>query len=84
MKLLNLSKEKKKVTVELSSDELVVLCNCMYYTDRQNDLNLNNQFGYELYADMMAIRDLCQYGHIDGFCFGQMQKYKKTKEYRKK
>lgn len=80
MKLLNLSKEKKKVTVELSSDELVLLCNCMYYTDRQD--NLNNQFGYELYADMMAIRDLCQYGHIDGFCFGQMQKYKKTKEYR--
>ena len=80
MKLLNLSKEKKKVTVELSSDELVLLCNWMYYTDRQD--NLNNQFGYELYADMMAIRDLCQYGHIDGFCFGQMQKYKKTKEYR--
>ena len=80
MKLLNLSKEKKNVTVELSADELILLCNCMYYTDRQD--NLNNQFGHELYADMMAIRDLCQYGHIDGFCFGQMQKYKKTKEYR--
>ena len=79
MKLLNLSKEEKKVTVELSSDELVLLCNCMYHADGQN--NLNNQFGYELYADMMEIRDLCQYGHIDSFCFSQMQKYKKTKEY---
>lgn len=82
MKLLNLSKEKENVTVELSSDELVLLCNCMYYADEQN--NLNNQFGYELYADMIAIRDLCQYGHIDGFCFSQMQKYKKQKNVDKK
>lgn len=74
MKLLNLSKEKKNVTVELSADELVLLCNCMYRVDMQN--NLTN-YGHNLYADMMAARDLCQYGHVDDFCFGQIQKHRK-------
>lgn len=65
MEIINISKEKGKVVVSLDSSELVTICNTMYNTPDDK----TNAKHYKLYSDMMIARDLCQYGHIDDFCF---------------
>lgn len=67
MHIQSISTQTKGAVVELSADELVRLCNVLYVQDRYKD-NLH----YKLYGDMMIARDLCQYGHIDGFCFDRI------------
>lgn len=67
MYIQSISTQTKGAVVELSADELVRLCNVLYVQDRYSD-NLH----YKLYGDMMIARDLCQYGHIDGFCFDRI------------
>lgn len=62
MNIQNISKENKKVIVELSSGELVKLCNTLYKTEENKD-----DLYYKLYSELMIARDLCQYGHIDNF-----------------
>ena len=63
MNILNISKKDREVTVTLSSDELVKICNVFYNAET----NRNDLF-YQLYSDMMVARNLSQYGHIDSFC----------------
>ena len=70
MDILNISKKDKKVNVVLSSDELVKLCDILHSTEDRH----SNDLYYKLYGEMMIARDLCQYGHIDGFCFDQIIK----------
>ena len=64
MEIMNISKKDKEVVLTLNADELVRLCNVLYAQEKYDD-NLH----YKLYGDLMIARDLCQYGHIDGFCF---------------
>lgn len=64
MEIMNISKKDKEVVLTLNTDELVRLCNVLYAQEKYDD-NLH----YKLYGDLMIARDLCQYGHIDGFCF---------------
>lgn len=64
MNILSISKTENEVVVRLNADELVRLCNVLYGQEKYKD-NLH----YKLYGNLMLARDLCQYGHIDGFCF---------------
>ena len=65
MDILSLSKDSKRVTVTLDSDELVKLCNVLYKAEDKD----KNVLYYKLYSDLMLARDLSQYGHLDEFCF---------------
>ena len=67
MNILNISKKDKEVVVALDADELVRLCNVLYTQEKYDD-NLH----YKLYGNLMMARDLCQYGHIDSFCFDRI------------
>ena len=72
MTIQTISKEDENVTVELSSDDLVMICNALYLHSKVYDLRSKGQktidHFLQLYSDMMMARDLCQYGHIDNFC----------------
>lgn len=68
MNIQNISKKDREVTVELSADELVKLCNVLYSTEEKN----KNELYYQLYSELMMARDLCQYGHVDNFCLGNI------------
>lgn len=69
MNIQNISKEKREVTLTLSADELVMICN-MIFTAK--DEYVKREKVQELHADMILARDLCQYGHIDNFSLGRM------------
>lgn len=73
MNIQNISKEKRKVTVELSANELVIICNAMY--DASNDEKQKRQFN-ELYGNIMMAMSLCQYGHMDNFCLSEIVKHR--------
>lgn len=70
MTITNMSKEDKKVTVELSSTELVDICNALCKASEENQ---NDRF-HTTYSELMITRDICQYGHIDNFCLEQIVK----------
>ena len=65
MNIQTISKEKREVMVELTADDLVIICNAVY---AQSSEKKNNDYFMQLYSDMMMARDLCQYGHVDDFC----------------
>ncbi len=68
MNIQNISKKDSEVTVSLSADELVKICNVLYNT-KEDD---KNELYYKLYSEMMIARDMCQYGHIDNFCLSRI------------
>lgn len=70
MTITNISKEDKKATIELSSSELVDICNALHAS---SSTNKNEQY-HTLYSELMIARDICQYGHIDDFCLEQIIK----------
>lgn len=65
MEIINISKNENEAIVRLSSDELVKLANVLYHAPDSD----KNDLYYKLYGEIMLVRDLSQYGHIDGFCF---------------
>lgn len=65
MNIQTISKAKREVMVELTADDLVIICNALY---AQSGEKKNNDHFMQLYSDMMMARDLCQYGHVDDFC----------------
>ena len=71
MTIQTISKEDKNVTVELSADDLVMICNALYLHSKEQDLQSKeqktNDHFLQLYSDMMIARDLC-HGHVDNFC----------------
>lgn len=71
MNIQNISKDKREATVELSADDLVMICNALY---SQLEENKDNEHFLRLYSDMMMTRDLCQYGHVDNFCLHNIVK----------
>lgn len=68
MNIFSISKTKREVTLSLSSDELVKICNVLYNAAEEQ----RNNVYHNLYADMMIARDLSQYGHIDNFCLDRV------------
>ena len=70
MNIQSISKKDREVTVTLSADELVKICNLLYSTAD----NEKNDLYYKLYSEMMIARDMCQYGHIDNFCLANIVK----------
>lgn len=71
MNIQTISKEKKEVMVELTADDLIIICNALY---AQSGEERNNNYFMQLYSDMMMTRDLCQYGHVDNFCLHNIVK----------
>ena len=71
MNIQSISKEKRTVTLELDADDLVRICNAMY---SQFESEKDKEKFLELYGDMMMVRDLCQYGHVDNFCLQNIVK----------
>ena len=71
MNIQTISKENQKAIVELTADDLVIICNALY---AQSDKKKNNDYFMQLYSDMMMARDLCQYGHVDNFCLHNIVK----------
>ena len=77
MNIQKISKKKREAIVSLSADELVKICNALYNVEDSH----KNKLYYKLYSDLMIARDMCQYGHIDNFCFEQITKAReKAKE----
>ena len=71
MNIQNISKKKRNVIVELEADDLVMICNALY---SQLEEEKNREPFLQLYSDMMMVRNLCQYGHIDNFCLSNIVK----------
>ena len=71
MNIQNISKENQKAIVELTADDLVIICNALY---AQSGKKKNNDYFMQLYSNMMMARDLCQYGHVDNFCLHNIVK----------
>ena len=55
MNIHTISKENKNVTVELTADDLVTICNALY---AQSDEKKHNDTFMQLYSNMMMARDL--------------------------
>lgn len=71
MNILSVSKEKREAVIKLDSSELVMLCNVMYHADKDEYKDRYKDF-YRVYNNLMLIRDLSQYGHIDDFCLSRI------------
>ena len=71
MNIQTISKEKKEVMVELTADDLGIICNALYV---QLGEKKHNDTFMQLYSDMMMARDLCRYGHVDDFCLHNIVK----------
>ena len=71
MNIQTISKEKKEVMVELTADDLRIICNAL--SAQLGEKKYDDIF-MQLYSDMMMARDLCQYGHVDDFCLHSIVK----------
>lgn len=71
MNIQTISKEKKEVMIELTADDLGIICNALY---AQLGEKKHNDTIMQLYSDMMMARDLCRYGHVDDFCLHNIVK----------
>lgn len=65
MKIENISKSAEKVTMTLNKDELVLLCNTMYYAEKASVDEVKRELFHKVYADLITAKDLCLYGRID-------------------
>lgn len=61
MHIEKLSVKDRQVTVSLSADEIVKLCNSLHYAPEKQQ----NDIYHKLYSDLLLARDICQYGRID-------------------
>ncbi len=77
MNIQNISKDKREATIELSADDLVIICNALY---SQLDEKKSDEKFLQLYSDMMMARDICQYGHVDNFCLHNIVKCRNSVE----
>lgn len=49
----------------LNKDELVLLCNTMYYAEKAGVDEVKKELFHKTYADLIIAKDLCLYRHID-------------------
>ena len=68
MTIVSVSKEKREATITLGASELVELCNALFLTKEYRE----KEVFYHMYGNLMMVRDLSQYGHIDGFSFNSI------------
>lgn len=71
MNIERVSKLERNASVVLDSSELVTLCNLLYKATKEEDARVEH---LRLYSGLMIASALSQYGHIDGFCLGQIVK----------
>ena len=62
MNIINLSSVERKATVELSADELVFICNALYFYQLEG--SYFPEYVQRLYSDMMIVNNLTQYSEI--------------------
>ena len=69
MHIEKLSVKDREVTVSLSADEIVKLCNSLHYTPEKQQ----NDIYHKLYSDLLLMRDICQYGRIDNWGLAKVE-----------
>ena len=72
MNIQEISKSNREVTVTLSADELIKLCNALFGADKEHKTDSYNQ----LHSELIIARDLCQYGSIDNFSLSCIVDYR--------
>lgn len=71
MEITSISKTDNRANVELTSDELVILCNALFRVRDREEFK-NREKYHKLYSELMLARDVSQYGHVDNFCLGRI------------
>lgn len=71
MNIQTISTEQRKVTVELTADDLSMICNALC---AQSEEKKHRDDFMQLYSDMMMVRNLCHCGRIDDFCLRNIVK----------
>lgn len=69
MNIKNITKSTNQVNMTLEKDELVMLCNVMYRAKEDGVDEIKSALFHKLYADLIMVTNLCQYGHVDDFAF---------------
>lgn len=69
MNIKNITKSTNQVNMTLEKDELVMLCNVMYRAKEAGIDEIKIALFHKLYADLIMVSNLCQYGHVDDFAF---------------
>lgn len=69
MNIKNITKSTNQVNMTLEKDELVMLCNVMYRAKEAGVDEIKSALFHKLYADLIMVSNLCQYGHVDDFAF---------------
>lgn len=77
MNILSISKEKNESIIKLDSTELVALCNVLYQATKNEK---EKAIVHQLYGNLMIVRDLSQYGHIDGLTLNNILKCREKVE----
>jgi len=72
MNIQEISKVNREVTVTLSADELIKICNALYHMNDKDKSDTYNQ----LHSELILARDLCQYGGIDNFSLSCIVDYR--------
>ena len=77
MDIQSVSKESRECTIKLSVDELSVICNSFYFAE---NAGVGGNLFHKLYSEMIAVNNLCQYGHIDNFALSEIIKHRNKTE----
>lgn len=77
MNIKNITKSTNQVNMTLEKDELVMLCNVMYHAKITISDETKRELFHKLYADLIMVTNLCQYGHVDDFAFNLIMQERK-------
>lgn len=77
MDIQSISKEKRECIIRLSADELVMICNSFHYAENKYE---HSDLFHNLFSEMIAANNLCQYGHIDNFALSEIIKQRNKTE----
>lgn len=77
MNIKNITKSTNQVNMTLEKDELVMLCNVMYEAEIACSNETKRELFHKLYADLIMVSNLCQYGHVDDFAFNLLMHERK-------
>lgn len=73
MRVETVSMERREAILTLDASELVLLCNALYDFPEEH----RNKRYYKLRSDLMLVRDMSQYGHVDDFCLQRIMECRK-------
>lgn len=72
--------KNNEITATLTANELVILGNVLYFYEQHHmeypDSGNTSPAFHELFAQTIIGRDLCQYGHLDGFTLSSIIQHK--------